>query len=162
MDEVFQKNSSFHVKEGTIGKIQFLFFSSFLVVLKKFSVWEKDLARGYNSIDIFMTFPNFLNLKSFGNSWGNTCISCLLLKITVRWACGTIKTWSNIKVTKYYEHDYGVILTQFSWIFLIFFWNDLREKIPPQREIIRTWKIGAIYDNIHLKKKWKYSFYVCP
>ena len=35
MDKTFETNTSFHVKHGTTGKIQFLFSKSFLPVLKK-------------------------------------------------------------------------------------------------------------------------------
>ena len=40
--EIFETNSSFHVKQCTTGKLQFLFFRSFLLVLTKFSFWGKD------------------------------------------------------------------------------------------------------------------------
>ena len=48
--KIFEINSSFHVKQHTTGKVQFLFFSSFLLVLTKFSLWEEDWALGYNSM----------------------------------------------------------------------------------------------------------------
>ena len=34
--KIFETNSSFHVKQRSTGKVQFLFFSSFLLVLTKF------------------------------------------------------------------------------------------------------------------------------
>ena len=34
--KIFETNSSFHVKQHTTGKVQFLFFSSILLVLTKF------------------------------------------------------------------------------------------------------------------------------
>ena len=37
MDKIFETISSFHVKQHTTGKVQFLLFSSFLLVLTKFS-----------------------------------------------------------------------------------------------------------------------------
>ena len=46
------KNCSFYVKQCTKGKIQFLFFSSLLPMLTKFSFWEEDWALGYNSMKI--------------------------------------------------------------------------------------------------------------
>ena len=49
MDKKFETNSSFHVKQRTTGKVQFLSFRSFLLVLKKFSFWEE--AMGYNSMN---------------------------------------------------------------------------------------------------------------
>ena len=39
--KIFEKNSSFHVKQGTTGKVQFLFSRSLLLVLTKFSFWEE-------------------------------------------------------------------------------------------------------------------------
>ena len=48
--KIFETNSSFHVKQRTTGKVQFLFFSRFLLVLTKFSFWEEDWALGYNSM----------------------------------------------------------------------------------------------------------------
>ena len=48
--KIFEENSSFHVKQRTMGKAQFLFSSSFLVVLTKFSFWEEDWALGYSSM----------------------------------------------------------------------------------------------------------------
>ena len=48
-DKIFEKNSSFHVKEGTTGKVHFLFARSLLLVLTKFTVWEEDWALGYTS-----------------------------------------------------------------------------------------------------------------
>ena len=50
-------NSSFHVKSGTTGKVQFLFFKSLMLVLTKFSFWEEEWALGYSSME-FWDFPN--------------------------------------------------------------------------------------------------------
>ena len=45
--------------------VQFLFFRSFLLVLKKISFWGEDWALVYNSmkLEIFLLFPNFLGPK---------------------------------------------------------------------------------------------------
>ena len=51
MDKIFEANSSFYVKWRTTGKVQFLFFRSFLLVLNTFSFSEKDWVLGYNSIN---------------------------------------------------------------------------------------------------------------
>ena len=45
-----ERNSSFYVKQRTTGKIQFLFLSSSLLILTKFSFWEEDRPLGYNSM----------------------------------------------------------------------------------------------------------------
>ena len=54
---IFETKSNFHVKQRTTGKVQFLFFSSFLLVLTKFLFWEEDWALGYNSMK-FRDFPD--------------------------------------------------------------------------------------------------------
>ena len=41
MDKTLETDSSFHAKQGTTGKLQFLFFKSFLLVLKKTLFWEE-------------------------------------------------------------------------------------------------------------------------
>ena len=50
--KIFETYSSFHVKQGPMGEVRFLFFSSFFLVLVEFSFWEEDWALDYNS-DIF-------------------------------------------------------------------------------------------------------------
>ena len=78
------------------------FLNSFLLALKKFSFWEEDWALGYNSMKTWhllnsFYFPKILSLKLFGNWWGNSYISCLLLIIMIRFTCGERKIWQNIK-----------------------------------------------------------------
>ena len=48
--KVLETNSSFHVKERTTGKVQFLFFRKLLLLLTKFSFWEEDRGLGNNSV----------------------------------------------------------------------------------------------------------------
>ena len=50
MDKIFEKNSSFHVKKYTTGKVRFLFSRKLLLVLTKFYFWEEDWALGYTSM----------------------------------------------------------------------------------------------------------------
>ena len=57
MTKAFETSSSFHVKWGTTGQVQFLFFKGFLLVLIKFSFWGGDWALGYNSMG-FCYFPD--------------------------------------------------------------------------------------------------------
>ena len=91
-DKIFETNFSFYVKYvfmRTTGKVQFLFLRRFVLVLTKFSVQEEDWALGNNSMNFrdfsgICQFPKILTLKSFGNSWGNSYIPCLLLIITLR------------------------------------------------------------------------------
>ena len=70
--KIFETKSSFHVKQRSTRKVQFLFFSSFLLVLTKYSFWEEDWALGYNSMKFgdfsdISKFPKILSLRSFGN-----------------------------------------------------------------------------------------------
>ena len=50
--KIIETISSFHVKQRTTGKVQFLFFSSFLLVLTKLSFWGEDWAVGCNSMKL--------------------------------------------------------------------------------------------------------------
>ena len=103
--KILETNSSFYVKQGTTEKVQFLFFSSYLLILTKFSFWNENRALGYNSIkfqnflDVSL-FPKILNLKLFDNSWGNSDISCLLLTIALLFTCGEKKIRSSIKISQ--------------------------------------------------------------
>ena len=49
-DKIFEKNSSFLVKQRTTEKVQFLFSRSLLLVLTKFPFSEEDWALGYTSM----------------------------------------------------------------------------------------------------------------
>ena len=60
MHKIFGISLNFHVKYRTTIKYEFLFFSSFLLVLTNFLVWEEGRPLGYNSMNIFVIFPNFL------------------------------------------------------------------------------------------------------
>ena len=44
----------------------------------------------------FLIFSDLI-LRSHGNSWGNSYISCLLLIIMLCFTCGEQKNWQNIK-----------------------------------------------------------------
>ena len=48
---VSETNSSFHVKWHTTGKVYFLFFKNFLLVLTKFLFGQGDWALGYLSME---------------------------------------------------------------------------------------------------------------
>ena len=109
MDRIFETNSNFHVKQGTMGKVQFLSYKSFFLVLTKFLLGEEDWALGYNSVMFCnfpdISFPKILSLKLFGNSWGNSHIPCLLLVIMLCFTCGERRIWSTIKKSQNYDHD---------------------------------------------------------
>ena len=55
--KIFETNSSFHAKLHSMGKFYFLLFKSILLVLTKFSFWQKDWALGYHSMK-FRDFPD--------------------------------------------------------------------------------------------------------
>ena len=55
--KIFETNSSFHVKQRTTGKVQFLFFKSFLLVLTKLSFSQGGWGLGYDSMK-FIQFPD--------------------------------------------------------------------------------------------------------
>ena len=42
MEKIFETDSSFHLKQPTKEKVQFLFFRRFFIVLTKFSIGEGD------------------------------------------------------------------------------------------------------------------------
>ena len=62
MDKVFETNSRCHVKKCAAGKVDILFFRSFLLVLAKFSFWEEGWALDYSfmKFESFLIFPYFL------------------------------------------------------------------------------------------------------
>ena len=98
IQKIFETNSGFHVKQRPTGKVQFLFFSSFWLLLKKFSFWQEDWALVYNSSKFwdfldFSLFPKILSLASFSNLWGNSCTPCLLLIIALHFTSGERKIW---------------------------------------------------------------------
>ena len=53
IDKIFGKNLGFHVKYCSRGKVQYLAFSNFLLVLAIFSFWEEDWALYYNSMEFW-------------------------------------------------------------------------------------------------------------
>ena len=90
--KIFETNSSFRVKLRATGKVYFIFFKSFLLVLTKSLFRLEDWTLGYHStklrhfLDISF-FPKILSLKSFSNSWGNSDISCLQVIFVQRFTC---------------------------------------------------------------------------
>ena len=86
-----------------------------MLALKKFSFWQEDWALGYVSVRFwdfpgFSQFPKIISLQSFGSSWCNSYMSCLLLIITLCFTCGERKIWSNIKWSRNI-----MIMIEFSW-----------------------------------------------
>ena len=51
IDKIFDKNLGFHVKYCSRGKVQYLVFSNFLLVLAIFSFWEEDWTLDHNSME---------------------------------------------------------------------------------------------------------------
>ena len=56
--KIFETKSSFHVKQRTTEKVQFLFFKGFLLVSTKLSFWQENWALGYHS----MTFRHITDI----------------------------------------------------------------------------------------------------
>ena len=50
--KIFETDFIFHVKQRTTGKVYFLFFKSFLLVLTKLSFWQGDWILGYHSMSL--------------------------------------------------------------------------------------------------------------
>ena len=48
--KILERDPSFYVKQRTTEKVQFLFFSSFLLILTISSFWEENWTLGYNSM----------------------------------------------------------------------------------------------------------------
>ena len=77
-----------------LHKCNYLILRVFGQLMSTFSFWNEDWTLGCLSthtwhlfIDILI-FPNFLSLKWFGKSWGNSCTKFVVLDITHRFTCG--------------------------------------------------------------------------
>ena len=55
MDEIFETDFRFHKISCTTGKVQYLVFSSFSLVLRTFPFCEENLTQGFD----FMQFQDF-------------------------------------------------------------------------------------------------------
>ena len=76
-------------KTGQDKKSLILTFACFWLLLPKFNFWKGDWVLDYFSTQIWdfpniSLFPKTLSLKSFGNSWGNSCTKFAILDITFR------------------------------------------------------------------------------
>ena len=82
LDKIFETKSSFYVKDRTTGRVQFLYFSSILLVLTKLWFWEEDWAQGYNCMK-FWDFPG---------------LSCVFFFFFYDWSLLTvfIYIWTNV------------------------------------------------------------------
>ena len=62
MEKVLGVKSSFRVKWRTAGKVQFLYFRRFLLVLARSSLWGWGWARTIiqQGFEVSLMFPNFL------------------------------------------------------------------------------------------------------
>ena len=99
-------------------KFNFCFSEVFCKYGKKFYFGKKaeHWAIFLLSFKILLMFPNFLYLKSFGNSRDNSYMPFLLLIITFRFTCDEKKVWSNIKrVSKHDDYD---CLQNFNLLFM--------------------------------------------
>ena len=90
-------NSCFHMKQRNTGKVQFLFLRRFLQTVRQ--QLSNNSMKCWNFPDI-CEFPKILCLESFGNSYSNSYIPCLLLIIALRFTCGESKICGNIKISQ--------------------------------------------------------------
>ena len=102
-------------------KFNFCFLRVFLLILTKFSFWQKDWTLAYNYMR-FRHFPEIswfskiLNLRSFGNSWGNPWYIHIYKNCTsfhLWWKENLVK---NQKVSKYYENGCSYHLGSNTWM----------------------------------------------
>ena len=113
IDRIFETKSTCHVKQRTTGKFKFPFFTSFLLVLTKFSFWEEDWALGYNS----MKFWNFSVISYLPKSFVvRQLVRQLVYTIFVTNNQALFHFWwkenllKHQKVSKYYEHGCRLIV----------------------------------------------------
>ena len=77
MDKIFETKPSFHVKWDITGKVQLLFFKSFLASYKKRSFCEEEWALGYNSMRFWdLLLLTLLLVSKLANS---------LTKVPIKW-----------------------------------------------------------------------------
>ena len=62
--KISEGNPSFHVKQRTIGEVEFVFFKSFLLVLTKLSFWQGDQELGYHSMKFFIIIINLCKVDA--------------------------------------------------------------------------------------------------
>ena len=95
--KMFQTNPSFHVKQHTTEKVQFLFFRRFLLELTKFSFCKEDYILGNNSIK-FCDFIDFFYFFKSSDVWQlvwQLVYTSLTLIITPSKRYSTIKKFPN-------------------------------------------------------------------
>ena len=92
---------------------------AFWQLLSTFNFWKKDWAIGWISTHIWYfsnisKFPKILNLKSFGNSWANSCTKFVMLDIKYHFTCGNsdlseiIKKCKNIMATIFWKISFAL------------------------------------------------------
>ena len=116
------KKSSFHVKCFYFIYIFYHFFfflqQFFASINKIFPLGRRlDTRLWFYVLSFSGSFLIFsdLILRSHGNSWGNSYISCLLLIIMLCFTCGEQKNWQNIKKS---QNIMFIIVYKFLFCFL--------------------------------------------
>ena len=110
MDKLFEANSIFHAEYRTAGTVQYLFYSSFLVVLAKFLFLGWGWALGYSSIK-FWDFSVSLNFLRSLSLVVLQLVRQLTYTIFITNNRVSFHLWWNEnlvkhrKVSKYYNHD---------------------------------------------------------
>ena len=88
-------------------------------MLTNFYFWQEGWTLGYHSM-MLTQFPDisqlakFLSLKSFGNSWGNSCTKFVMLDIKYHFTCSDsdlskiIKKCQNIMTKTVWKFSFGL------------------------------------------------------
>ena len=102
INKIFKTNFSSHVKQHTTEKVQFLFFSRFLLMLAGFLFRSGRTGRQaiiLGSFEISLIFPNFLRFQILIclTTCEATLYTSLLVIVTLRFTCGEREIWSIIK-----------------------------------------------------------------
>ena len=122
--KIFEKNYAFHVKQCTMGKLHFLLFKSFLLVLTIFPFQEEDEVLGNNPLNFSNKIWTFLIFLNFLRPWSISCsTTCKTTRIyeffTNNQALFHLRRKENLrncqKFSKYYEHD---CLQDFLFLFI--------------------------------------------
>ena len=82
-----------------------------------------------------------LSLKSFGDSWGNSYISCSLVIIAHSFTCG------ERKISKYYENNCSKLKIKFLFLYYTLHGMNLHSY---EKQILKSFNCGKIRNN----SKW--------
>ena len=133
--KIFETKSRFHVQQCTTGRIQFLFFRRFFLVLTKFSFREEDQALGKKTMK-FWDFP-----ESFLSRLATRIYQFITNSHAWCYIWWTENLLNHQKVSKYYEHDLQVI-RNFQWNPKMLFFHPFTRTLNKKWKICNIWKYG--------------------